>query len=63
MKKRDLERKLLDLGYWQAEGGKHDKWTNGVYSEPVPRHTEINEFTAKAILARAAANAVKKPKK
>jgi len=53
VKKRDLERRLKDLGFWQVEGAKHDKWTDGVHTEPIPRHAEINEFTAKAILKRA----------
>jgi mRNA interferase HicA len=48
-----LERELKSLGFWQVDGGKHDKWTNGVESIPVPRHREINEFTAKGILKSA----------
>ncbi len=49
----DLEGKLKDFGFWLDGGGKHDKWTDGVYSIPVPRHTEINEFTAKGIIRQA----------
>jgi len=53
MKKRDLESQLKKLGFWQVPGGKHDKWTNGTHSIAVPRHKEINEFTAKGILKEA----------
>jgi mRNA interferase HicA len=53
MKKKDLEKELRNLGFWQTEGGKHDKWTNGVEAIPVPRHKEINEFTAKGIIKSA----------
>jgi hypothetical protein len=52
MKKRDLERELQRLGFWRADGSKHDKWTNGIHTDTVPRHIEINEFTAKQILRR-----------
>ncbi len=52
MKKKDLDKALKELGFWKADGGKHEKWTNGTHTEPVPRHTEINEITAKAILKR-----------
>jgi mRNA interferase HicA len=61
MKKRDLEKKLSSLGwYFDRSGGNHDIWTNGEKSEPVPRHREINEMTAKAILKRAKENPPKK---
>lgn len=57
MKKRDLEKKLSEFG-WRLErhGGNHDVWTNGKELEAVPRHAEINEFTAKKILKKAKAN-------
>lgn len=50
MKKRDLEKKLRELGFWPDGGTKHDKWTNGDFVTMVPRHREINELTAKGIL-------------
>jgi mRNA interferase HicA len=34
-------------------GGRHDVWTDGEREEAVPRHREINEQLAKAILRRA----------
>ena len=53
MKRRDLEKKLKQLGWWKITGAKHDKWTNGRDSVPVPRHNEINEYTAKGIVKEA----------
>ena len=54
MKRRELEKKLLKLG-WKLvrHGSKHDIWTNGKYEIVVPRHVEINEYTAKGILKEA----------
>ena len=60
MKKRDLEDKLRRLGYVLVGGGMHDKWTNAVVSIPVPRHREIAEGTAKAILKQASRGKAKK---
>ena len=42
-------------GRWRflRHGAKHDVWTDGERQEPVPRHTEINEKLARAILRRA----------
>ena len=57
MKRRELERRLGDLGWlFQRHGGKHDVWSNseGAFTEYVPRHAEINERLAQAILKRAA---------
>lgn len=55
MKRRDLERKLKDLGWWfLRSGGSHDVWTNGVVMSTVPRHAEVKEMTAKGILTHAA---------
>jgi predicted RNA binding protein YcfA (HicA-like mRNA interferase family) len=54
MKRRDLIRKLEKHGWKLARhGGNHDIYTNGIQSEPIPRHNEINEITAKKILYRA----------
>jgi mRNA interferase HicA len=54
MKRRELEEALGKLG-WRLlrHGAKHDVWTNGEQQEPVPRHTDINEKLARAILRRA----------
>ncbi|MCA1732865.1 MAG: type II toxin-antitoxin system HicA family toxin [Acidobacteria bacterium] len=53
MKKRELEQRLAECG-WQflRSGGKHDVWTDGEREEAIPRHREINEQLARAILRR-----------
>lgn len=54
MKKRELERRLREIGWWfMCHGGRHDQWTNGIIEESVPRHVEINESLAKKILRTA----------
>jgi mRNA interferase HicA len=51
VKRRELEKKLQRFGWkFDRHGRKHDIWTNGEYEIAVPRHNEINEYTAKAIL-------------
>lgn len=53
MKKRDLEKKLKNAGwYLLAHGGNHDIWTNGTHKEQIPRHNEVNERLAKAIIRK-----------
>ena len=53
MKRRDLIKKLEANGwYLLRHGDNHDVYTNGVASEPIPRHKEINELLAKAIIKR-----------
>jgi mRNA interferase HicA len=59
MKRRDLEKQLQKFGWWlMRHGGRHDIWTNGIAEEPMPRHSEIDEYLAKKIL-----KSVKKIKK
>jgi len=54
MKRRDIERELRALGWFLTRhGGRHDVWSNGERELIVPRHNEINEYTAKAILKEA----------
>ena len=54
MKRRDLIKMLAANGWWKArEGSDHTIYTNGKRSEPIPRHSEINEITAQKILKRA----------
>lgn len=57
MKRRNLEKKLSELG-WQfaRHGGNHDIWTNGKEFESVPRHNEIKEYLAKKIVQKAMEN-------
>lgn len=54
MKRRDLEKRLCSLG-WRLvrHGARHDLWSDGEREIVVPRHNEINEYTAKAILKEA----------
>jgi len=57
MKRRDLERALRQLGwYFLRHGGKHDVWTDGKREEAIPRHTEIHDKLAQAILRRVKGN-------
>jgi hypothetical protein len=57
MRKRDLERQMRKLAkeygvaVRSSEGGSHTKWYAGSEAMPVPRHSEVNERTAKGILA------------
>jgi len=53
MKRRILEKQMKDAGwYFLRHGKKHDVWTDDTGDEiTVPRHLEINELTAKGILA------------
>jgi mRNA interferase HicA len=54
MKKRDLEKKLKSMGWlFLRHGGRHDVWTNGSREIPIPRHVEINEYTAHSIIKQA----------
>lgn len=56
MKRRDLIQKLKKAGWEISSGAKHDMATHpnkpGL-KIPIPRHTEINEYTAKQILKEA----------
>lgn len=53
MKRKDLLKRFKDKGWWvDREGGSHTVLTNGTKFEVVPRHTEINEQLAKAIIKR-----------
>ena len=38
--------------YLKRNGGEHDIYTNGVEKEAIPRHKEIKENLAKAIIKR-----------
>ncbi|CAB5150806.1 hypothetical protein D3OALGB2SA_4794 [Olavius algarvensis associated proteobacterium Delta 3] len=54
MKKRELENRLRQMGWaFLRHGKRHDIWTDGEREEAIPRHNEINEKLAKAILKRA----------
>jgi len=56
MKRRDLIRRLSEGGYFRKKIGhktpKHELWTNGEHTDPIPWGREINEITAHEILKR-----------
>jgi predicted RNA binding protein YcfA (HicA-like mRNA interferase family) len=55
VKKRELIKKLKARGAKQIrQGGNHEVWEsqNG-YRFPVPRHSEIEEYTARGVLKQA----------
>jgi len=52
-KRTDLIRLLEKNGwYLKRNGSNHDLYTNGKASETIPRHNEIKEQLAKAIIKR-----------
>lgn len=53
MKHRELV-KLLEANGWyiKRNGGNHDIYTDGSRTEPIPRHSEINERLAKNIIRK-----------
>lgn len=54
MKRTDLVRRLEKEGWWLLRhGANHDIYTNGVRKITIPRHREINERLAQAILKQA----------
>ena len=54
MKKRELEKKLMLMGWhFDRHGRKHDIWICNEREIAIPRHNEINEYTAKAIIKEA----------
>ena len=53
MKRRDLVRAVESAGaVFIRHGGKHDWYQNPItgISQPIPRHTEINEMLARSVL-------------
>lgn len=53
MKQADLVKKLEDAGFvFERHGGNHDIYVKGNVKETIPRHREVNERLAKAILKR-----------
>jgi mRNA interferase HicA len=60
VKLKNLQQKLGSLGWYLLRQGKHEIWTNGIETLAVPRHKEIDEFTAKSILRSALKFAIKR---
>ena len=53
MKRKELIRRLEEAGFvLERHGGEHDIYRRGEDAEAVPRHREINEQTARAILRK-----------
>ena len=53
MKRKDLIKKLERIGFeFDRHGGNHDIYRRGNEKETNPRHTEVDERLAKAILKR-----------
>ncbi|MDY3861986.1 MAG: type II toxin-antitoxin system HicA family toxin [Ruminococcus sp.] len=53
MKRKDLVN-LFEKNGWclKRNGGNHDVYTNGKETEAIPRHKEVKENLAKAIIKR-----------
>lgn len=53
MKRRDLIKKLKAKGwYFLRDGGRHDIYTDGKRTEPIPRHRELDEDLANSIIKK-----------
>lgn len=53
MKQRELVKMLENAGFiFERHGSNHDIYTRGTEKEEVPRHKEIDERLAKAIIKR-----------
>lgn len=53
IKQKDLIKKLESMGFqFERHGGNHDIYRRGQDIEKIPRHREINEKLAKAILKK-----------
>lgn len=53
MKQRDLVKKLKCVGFrFEKHGGNHDIYRRGSDIEVIPRHKEINEKLAAAIIRK-----------
>ncbi|MCR5728021.1 MAG: type II toxin-antitoxin system HicA family toxin [Lachnospiraceae bacterium] len=53
MKQRDLIKKLQDAGFkFERHGHDHEIFKRGSDEEKVPRHREVNEKLARAILKK-----------
>lgn len=53
MKRRDLIKLLVKNGWnFYRSGNNHDIYSNGKKMEAIPRHKEINQMLAEAIIKR-----------
>lgn len=53
MKRKDLIKLFEKNGWWLKRNGRnHDIYTDGINREEIPRHNEVSEKLAKAIIKR-----------
>lgn len=53
MKRKDLIKLFEKNGWWlKRNGSNHDIYTDGINREEIPRHNEVSEKLAKAIIKR-----------
>ena len=53
MKQRDLVKKFTDAGFvFERHGGNHDVYKRGDDEEQIPRHREVNEKLARALIRK-----------
>lgn len=53
MQRFKLEKKFKKAGWYLLNhGGNHDIWTDGKLKEQIPRHPEIKESLAKALIKK-----------
>lgn len=50
MKTKDLEKILIERGYWVSRYSKHVIWTNGSRTIAIPHQKEVNRMICKKIL-------------
>jgi len=54
MKRKQIVKRLRELGWERLrQGRRHDIWGRGCERLAIPRHAEINEYTAEAIVKEA----------
>ena len=53
MKRRELLKLFTNVGwYFLRNGANHDIYTNGKDNVPIPRHPDINEVLARALIKK-----------
>lgn len=53
MQRYKLEKRFKKKGWWLLRhGGNHDIWTNGVIEVSIPRHADVKENLAKALIKK-----------
>lgn len=53
MKRKILIKKFTNKGwYLKRHGGNHDIYTDGIHTESIPRHPDVNEQLAKYLIQK-----------